>query len=70
MNENMQVNINPNSDTVKILYQEPTEYIYKGSQCELTSTQAIIDLINKPTCHTALRFLIYLPFLSNWTFFE
>jgi hypothetical protein len=47
MEENMKVIINPNTERVRIEYQEPREYIFTGSQCDLTSTQAVIDLINK-----------------------
>lgn len=47
MKDNIKVVVNPTTDRVRIEYQEPTEFIYKGAQYTLTSTQAVIDLIKK-----------------------
>lgn len=50
MEDNMKVVVTPQTDKVRIEYHEPTEYIYRGVDYKLNSTDAIIGLINKRGC--------------------
>jgi uncharacterized protein YfdQ (DUF2303 family) len=47
MTDNINMEVEPAEGTLFIKYQEPTEYIPRGANYRLRSTQAVIDLINK-----------------------